>query len=231
MIRQLIVITLIIILGTGVFFTQQKLDQRQKASNIYLEKNLLVLLPPQTIKKLTFGFDDLMADVVWLQFIQYFGENTRNKRANRPYDFSYIYRYIDLITTLDPDFSYAYWFGAFAIADEMERPDLAMMLLNRGIRNNPDIWWLSYTAGVMELMYNNDFVDAAKYFKTAQKINPNIERVNSIIDVMESKAEKQEKERDIWLQIYQDALKRGDDVTQERAKNKLKALGYRIVRK
>lgn len=224
MFKKITCIIVFVILCGVMHATQVKLDAiTAKNSKYYVEKNVLITLPTDKIQYFTLGFNNFIADIVWLQFIQYFGENNYIKRTGgKKYDFSFTYKYIDVITTLDPNFSYAYWFGAFAIADEMERPDLAMKIITKGIKNNPENWWLPYTAATMELMYNNNFTEAVKYIDIAYDIKPDSERIKVFKDVLHSRAKEQVKTRQIWKEIYNDAKKRGDKVTMERAKRNLK---------
>lgn len=210
--------------------TQVKVDAiTEKNEKYYVEKNLLITLPTDKIKYFTLGFDNFIADIVWLQFIQYFGENNYVRRTgSKKYDFSYTYKYIDVITTLDPNFSYVYWFGAFAIADEMNKPDLAMKVITKGIKNNPKNWWLPYTASTMELMYNNNFTEAVKYIDIAAEIKPDNQRIKVFQDVLHSKAKVQVKTRKLWLEIYKDAKEKHDTVSMERARKNLKKHGVII---
>jgi len=114
----------------------------------------------------------------------------------------------------------------------MNRVDLALKMLKIGIQNNPKNWWLPYTAGIMELMYNSNFVDATKYFDLAAKIQPKTKvarlDLTHISKVMHSKAKEQEKKREVWMGIYNEAQSRGDVATMERAKKNLKIHGYDI---
>ena len=224
MLKKVTFIIAIALLCCMIFISQLKVDSYIKNNKkYYVEKNLLITLPTNMVRYFTLGFDNLIADVAWLQFVQYFGENHHLKRTgSKKYDFSYSYKYIDVVTTLDPNFSYAYWFGAFAIADDMERPDLAIKVIDKGIKNNPDNWWLPYTAATMELMYNNNFTKAVKYIDEAYKIQPNMPRISVFRKVLHSKAQVQEKTRQIWKEIYKDAKARGDEITMQRAIKKLK---------
>lgn len=230
MLKNGIKILLFLLLCTSVFFTQKKVDTFElKKERYYTEKNLFITLPTDMVKYFTLGFDNVIADLLWIQFIQYYGENSQIKRlGGTKYDFSFTYKYIDVITTLDPNFQYAYWLGAFAIADEMERPDLAIKMIEKGIKNNPKNWWLPYTAAVMELMYNNNFVDAYKYIQKAAELKPNNEHIQHLKTVLESKKTKQEKSREVWLEVYKIAQKQGDEMTMEKARKKMKILGYKI---
>lgn len=230
MVKKIIKLVIFVCLCAGVYFTQVQMDSySSKLSKYYVEKNLLITLPTSTIKMLTFGFDNLLSDIAWLQFIQYYGENNIIKLSgSKDYDFSYSYKYIDVVTALDPEFAYAYWFGAFAIADEMEKPDLAIDLINKGIKNNPKNWWLPYTAAVLQLMYKNNFVEAEKYIDKAYILKPDDNKIKVLKEVLHSKAQKQEKTKLIWVEIYKDAARQGDTITMERAKRKLEQLGYTI---
>ena len=233
MVKKIVTVLIFLFLCCGVFYSQQRLDRYAKDQKIfYTEKNLLITLPTNITRYLTLGFDNLIADIVWLEFIQYFGENYHIKNTQgEGYDFSYTYKYIDVITTLDPEFSFAYWYGAFAIADEMEKPHLAMNILERGIKNNPGHWQLPYTAGVLQLMYFNNFYEAHKYIKRSYELNPNSKKLEKVVEVLGSKKNEQEKTILMWFEIYKEAKARNDKVTMQRAEQNLKKFGYRVAEK
>lgn len=224
-------IILFLLLCTSIFFTQKKVDEFTiKKERYYTEKNLFITLPTDMVKHITLGYDNVIADLLWIQFIQYYGENNLIKRSgSTKYDFSFTYKYIDVITTLDPNFQYAYWLGAFTIADEMDRPDLAIKIIQRGMKNNPKNWWLPYTGSIMELMYNNNYVGAYNYILIAAKLQPKKAIIKRLKKVLESGKTKQEKARAVWVEVYNVAREQGDELTMEKARKKLKRLGYIIV--
>src|SRR6476469_802161 len=66
----------------------------------------------------------------------------RSAEADDPYALLYPMR--DITTTLDPRFNIAYRFGAMFLAEPYPsgpgRPDLAIALLEKGLRERPDKW-------------------------------------------------------------------------------------------
>ena len=57
------------------------------------------LLPDgETLKAMSLGFEDVMADIIWLQAIQAIGERCVSDDAGQ-----WIYRAMDIVTTLDSD--------------------------------------------------------------------------------------------------------------------------------
>ena len=58
--------------------------------------------------------DALAADIYWLRVVQHFGGDRLNHRAARPFEL--LQPLLDLTTTLDPQFTAAYRFGAIFLA-------------------------------------------------------------------------------------------------------------------
>ena len=73
---------------------------------------------------------------------------------------------LDITTTLDPNLLVAYRFGSTFLSDSPPRgegrPDLAVKLLERGIRANPDQWRLYQDLG------NVYYFDAKDYAKSVR---------------------------------------------------------------
>src|SRR5690242_3947196 len=95
-----------------------------------------ILLKPEVVKLFCLGHEQLAADLYWLRFIQYIGDGA----ARRTDRYESAYDYLNLVTTLDPRFTQPYWFAAFVVGSEMKRPDLAQILIERGIQANQNNW-------------------------------------------------------------------------------------------
>jgi hypothetical protein len=89
------------------------------------------------------------ADVYWMRTIQHYGRDMRSRRTEGRFEL--LQPLLDLTTTLDPQFNIAYRFGAVFLATEPPqgpgRPDQAVALLEKGIKNNPDRWQYANDAG------------------------------------------------------------------------------------
>lgn len=135
-------------------------------------ERLLYLRSGKTADRLMLSFDALAADVYWIRTIQHYG---RDRKAPNVRDrFSLLYPLLDLTTTLDPHFNVAYRFGWIFLAtppnDGAGRTDLALALLEKGLRANPARWQYAYDAGFVHYWYTGDYRAAAEWFTRASKI-------------------------------------------------------------
>jgi len=146
----------------GVVELGPRLEERVVA---YQQREETVWLPSAaTLKRWSFGFEGLLADLYWLRAVQYYG-----RRAFRPgARFEQLDALLELVTTLDPHFLAAYRFGAIFLAlpppQGAGRPDRALALLDRGIAANPEEWRLLLDKGFVLLWDVRDYAKAAEVF-------------------------------------------------------------------
>lgn len=133
---------------------------------------LLWLRANPLTKRLAFGFDNLLADVYWMRAVVYYGGERRSERSKKTYDL--LHPYLDLVTTLDPDFRVAYRFGAIFLAEAYPggagRPDLAMALLQRGLQHEPTAWEYMHDIAFLHFWSRQDYRAAAEWFDRAAQL-------------------------------------------------------------
>ena len=121
----------------------------------------------------TLGFDALAADLYWIRAIQYFGGRRGCRREPRQ-DYDLLYPLLDLTTTLDPHFNIAYRFGAIFLAEPYPggpgRPDLAIALLEKGLRGMPDKWEYMQDIGFVHYWWRHDYPGGARWFEAASQV-------------------------------------------------------------
>jgi hypothetical protein len=92
--------------------------------------------------------------------------------SRRRYDL--LYPLLDLTTTLDPRFHIAYRFGAIFLAEPYPggpgRPDLAVALLEKGLREQPDKWEYMQDIGFVHYWWRHDYEAAALWFQRAGSV-------------------------------------------------------------
>jgi hypothetical protein len=134
------------------------------ATNV-VDESKQTLPSAQSTHLWSLGYDRFLADIYWLAFVQYLGED-------RPKGKGYVsaYNYVDLITDLDPYFVKAYWFGCWAIGYWQQRPDLADKIMQRGMSYSPSDWFLPFIAGVNQNIFGHDYKKAAAYYRRAAKL-------------------------------------------------------------
>ncbi|NIM19527.1 MAG: hypothetical protein GTO51_04000 [Candidatus Latescibacteria bacterium] len=125
------------------------------------------------IKEMSLGYQQIAADFVWLSAIQYYGEYRQNK-----HDLSYFEGLIDIVTTLDPHFIFAYVFGGLVVSSDIGAFDSGIEILQRGMMNNPTSWQLPFEIGFLYYIGLANTILAARYFDLASRIpgSPDITR-------------------------------------------------------
>jgi hypothetical protein len=134
-----------------------------------------------TARRLSFGFTALAADLYWIRAIQYYGGlklHSGGAAANgvavgsrEAPDYRLLYPLLDLTTSLDPEFSIAYRFGSIFLAEPVPRgagrPDLAIALLEKGLRARPDKWEYMQDIGFVHYWWTHDYKAASNWFARA----------------------------------------------------------------
>lgn len=114
------------------------------------------------LRALSVGFDGPLADLVWLRFVQYYGEHRMTDAR-----FDLMYHILDILTTLDPKFLYAYTLGALMLTHDAERPDQAESLLRKGMILNRDEWRIPFIHGFINYVFLRNYRVAQTYFRLA----------------------------------------------------------------
>ncbi len=177
----------------------------------------------EAVKLFSLGYDKLLADIYWLAFVQYIGDPLA-----RTLDHSTCaYRYLDLITFLDPQFIQPYWFAAFTIGAEENKPDLAQKIIERGIENNRDNWSLPFIAGINQYLFAHNDVAAAKFYKMAAKYPGAPPWLARQAAILQARIPSFVKEINIYSNIYDS---NGDALVRKRAHDKLISLWSQIYK-
>ena len=144
-----------------------RVDQARPAATL---TEVLYLPSPKVLKRLSLGYDGLLADVYWTRAVQYFG--TRHYVGAAHYDL--LAPLLEITTALDPHLVPAYEFGSNFLAPKPPNgagmPERAIALEEFGIRNNPNEWRLYYDLGFV--CYNDlkDYARAADAFARGSRV-------------------------------------------------------------
>jgi hypothetical protein len=159
------------------------------------------------VRRLALSYDALLADVYWVRTIQHYGGTKRSTDPHKQYDL--LYPLLDLTTTLDPRFSVAYRFGAIFLAEAFPngpgRPDLAIALLEKGIKADPGKWQYLQDAGFVEYWWRRDFKAAAGWFRRASEVTGAPWWLKSLAAVTLVQGGDRAESRYLWQQILQHA--------------------------
>jgi hypothetical protein len=133
-------------------------------------EEVLYISSPQALKRLSLGYNGLLADIYWTRAVQYFG----GKHHDGAQRFDLLAPLLEITTTLDPHLLVAYEYGANFLAPQPPNgagmPERAIKLEEFGIRNNPNEWRLYYDAGFIHYMDLKDYAGAAKAFADGSRV-------------------------------------------------------------
>lgn len=135
-----------------------------QAADKKLER-LLYLPDAEYLKIASLGYRELIADLLWIQSIQVMGEKKVSEPSGR-----WLYRALDIITTLDPKFVRAYEAGGLALTTLVVLPDESNRLMMKGMEHNPTEWKLPFLIGINYYYELYDDAKAAEYMSRASRL-------------------------------------------------------------
>jgi hypothetical protein len=133
-------------------------------------EEVLYISSPKLLKRLSLGYNGLLADIYWTRAVQYFG----GKHHDGANEYKLLAPLLEITTTLDPHLIVAYEFGANFLAppppDGAGQPQKAIELVENGIHANPDNWRLYYQLGFIHYMDLKDYAGAEKAFADGARV-------------------------------------------------------------
>ncbi len=118
----------------------------------------------------TFGFDNLIADWTFLQFLQYFGDD----RARNQTGYSLSGYYFDIVTQLNPRWVDVYLFVSNSLSIYEGKPKEGVKYMTRGVESlspemHPDAWLVPRYRGIDQLLLVGDIEGAIESHELAAK--------------------------------------------------------------
>jgi tetratricopeptide (TPR) repeat protein len=179
---------------------QVRIDARTRS--VAQQNEEMLLRSGRLVRKLSLGYEALLADIYWTRAVQYYGARVGTPDAN----FELLWPMLDLTTTLDPKLIPAYRFGAIFLSETGEagagRTDLAIELIKRGIAANPEQWRLDTDLGFLYYWRLRDYRDAAAAYLEASKNPQAPEWAKLMVARVSEKGGSFETSSAIWLELY-----------------------------
>jgi len=154
-----VALVLLLALAGAQVFIQKGFERRFPATRI---ENLLYLPKGGHLKLMSLGFRSVMADVLWVKAIGYFGGHSLTDK-----EYPWLYHILDQVTTLDPPFRQPYLFGGVVLSVESGLPAQGTALLRKGMVYYPGEWLFPFYAGFNSFYYFKDPARAAAYIQVA----------------------------------------------------------------
>lgn len=201
---QGIVLGVLIVLGMAeVWNLQRKIDAEKQP--LQLESEELMLRSGSMVKRMSLEYSPLMAAIYWTRAVQYFGE----KHHLQDQDLQLLWPLLDITTTLDPNLLPAYRTGSSFLSDAPPRgagePDLAVKLLERGIKANPEQWRLYQDLGNVYYFDKKDYLKASQSFQQGSELPGALIWMKAMAARIAAEGESLETSYFLWKQVYDGA--------------------------
>ena len=200
----------------GVWQLQMKIDAQQKATRVELDE--LAIGSPKVIKAMSLEYTPLVAAMYWTRAVQYYGEKHRLRLSN----LDLLWPSLDIATTLDPQLLPAYHFGSTFLGEKAPagagRPDLAVALLERGLKANPDEWRMYYDLGYVYYFDMHDYKKASEEFAEGAKNPKAYIWMRVLAAKIAGEGESPETSYFLWQQVYNTTT---DELIRQNAQNHL----------
>jgi tetratricopeptide (TPR) repeat protein len=164
------------------------------------------------------GYRYLSADLLWIDTVQYIGNNKNSQEG-----FKKFYYYIKQITSIDPNFTYAYIFGSSILMWQLYKTDEAMEVIRSGIENNPEYWQLNIYLAAFTYFKSNEFKKMVVYLEHALAMENHPAMLERILGNIYEKIEENEKARQLWWWMWYNTK---DIENKKYAGKRLKEKGY-----
>ncbi|MBS1852691.1 MAG: hypothetical protein JST79_17435 [Acidobacteria bacterium] len=192
----------LLLLGSlaGSVVLLRKIDRMRSHASL---EEVLYISSPKALKRLSLGYDGLLADIYWTRAVQYFGAT--HSQGSEHYEL--LAPLLEITTTLDPHLLVAYEYGANFMAAKRPngagQPEEAAKLVERGIESNPHEWRLYYNLGFIYYMELKDYPKAAAAFSQGSQVSNAHPFLKVLAAQMAQHAGDAEMARMLWTTTYE----------------------------
>ncbi len=208
-------------------FTDEELQQQ-----LTLEASRLELLK----RSPAFGYDNLMANWVFLSFVQYFGDEEVRQRT----DYSLSPEYFEIVLQRDPRFILAYTFLSTSASQYAGVPERAVEIMDRNVSRlepnaPPNSYFVWRQKAIDELLFLGDGETARQSFETAadwaeQSSFPGSDNAAALsrqtAQFLAQNPDSSSAQIAAWMLVLQNAV---DERTRQNARDRIEALGGEFI--
>ena len=161
--KSLIPPLILVLILCVLFLLQTKIDGERRT---WLQEEELLYIPSgKVLKIVSLGFDEVMADILYIRMLDYFATHVTSDRT-----YTWLYHMADLVTTLDPKFRFPYIFAGLILNLEANQHENARKIITKGMNEFPDYWYFPFLLGLNYFFHDADFKDAADSLERASML-------------------------------------------------------------
>jgi len=156
-------VLLVLLSAATVAVSSSRLEKARESTR--LAAQVLYLPSGKYLQVASLGFSSLLADIIYIWSIQYYGNFDAEDR------FQYLeHIYGNVISELDPHYIDPYLIGSIIMNVEAKDPEMSLRLLDKGAAANPGEWIFPFEAGFTCYHDLKDYPRAARYLDKAVAI-------------------------------------------------------------
>jgi hypothetical protein len=114
----------------------------------------------ESVKSISLGYQNVLAQLLWFYTQNYFGKHYRSDQR-----YTWLYYMCDLITTLDPNHKEVFNFGTMMLGWEAKKPQEALKFISKGLVHHPSDWYFYYLRGSLSYLIENNPEKAIEDFR------------------------------------------------------------------
>ncbi|MEE9182314.1 MAG: tetratricopeptide repeat protein [candidate division NC10 bacterium] len=189
----------------GSIFIGRGLEARGETRRLTEES---LYIPSATfLRYASLGHQTMVADLMWIRTVQYFGEELERRRElNQPRDskerFKFLYPLLDLTVSLDPQFVQGYRFGGLLLT-VVKRYDEAIALYAKGYAANPDRWEMPHDLGRLYYLDLKDHEKALHWWKIANDLPGRPGYIPRFVPRLYAQTGQKEIAIELWLEMLE----------------------------
>lgn len=175
---------------------------QETADQLYLSAN--------TVRRMSLGFNGLVADWYWMRSLQYVGQKILEVPVEIPIDslgqlnLTLLAPLLDTATTVDPQFKEPYLYAAVVLSDV--EPERAVQIMKKGIAANPSVWRFHQHLGFIYWKQKNFQAAGETYSQGAA-----IPGAPPWMEAMKAKMIADGGSRDVGREIYRRMFEQAED--------------------
>lgn len=194
----------------GVYSLSRWIDAHRPPADQSLQEEELYL-NAATAKRLSLGFNGLVADWYWMRSLQYVGGKIIKLPEDVPLDhlgqlnLKLLAPLLDAATTLDPQFMEPYQYAAVVLPDfDVQQ---AIRIVEKGVAANPSQWRLYHHLGFI-YWQQQDFKKAGEAYEQGSKLPGALPWMKAMRARMASEGGSRNTAREIYGRLYEESSDR-----------------------
>jgi len=222
--RQTIYLSFVLVAGMAVtVLVARSIDARRPPPDPNAIDESLYL-NPNTARRVSLGFNGLVADWYWMRSLQYVGRKIVNTPEDVPIDslqqlnLKLLAPLLDTATTLDPDFADPYEYAAVVLP--AVDVDAAIRILRKGIDTTPSAWRLYHHLGYIHWQ-QKDYAAASEMYRRGSEIPGSPQWMSAMVAKMAAEGGSRNTAREIYKRMQDESA---DEKVKDMAQRRLMQL-------